>query len=95
MGFLPQARLSVDEGSNVGTFEIQSEEDYEFMRYLRCYRKSQTGLTHARPAPKDEISVAWRAPEDFSGEVKIFATVVQDFDNYWVNLESETINVTP
>ena len=95
MGFLLQARRSVEEDSNVGTFEIMSEEDYEVIRYVKCYRRPRTGLTHARPAPKDEVIVAWRAPEDFSGEVKIFATVVQDFHNFWVNLETETVHVTP
>ena len=92
-GFIIQARR-VDGDFISGTFEIV-EGDYD-ARYLHCINKPQTSVTHTHNEPKTSVSVQWRAPADFTGEegeVKIFATVVQSYANYWVNLESEILTV--
>ena len=93
-GFIIQARR-VDGDFISGTFEIL-EGDYD-ARYLQCINKPQTSVTHTHNEPKTSVSVLWRAPSDFIGgeeEVKIFATVVQSYANFWVNLESEILTVT-
>ena len=40
---------------------------------------SPTGkyVTHSGPVAKDEVKVAWRAPEQLTGAVTVYATVVQ------------------
>ena len=91
-GFIIQARR-VDGDFISGTFEI-AEEDLD-ARYLNCINKARTSVTHTHNEPKTSVSVKWRAPADFiGGEVKIFATVVQSYINYWVNLESKPLTVT-
>ena len=90
-GFILQAR-TVDGDLMTGTFRIVTEYQYD-MRYLKC-KAQQSSVTHRNSAPKTSISVSWRPAKDFSGDVKIFATVVQDYSNYWVNLPSETLSVT-
>jgi len=35
----------------------------------------------------------WKAPSDFTGKVKIFATFVRDYSNYWVKVPSESVEV--
>ena len=90
-GFIIQARR-VDGDFISGTFEI-GEENLD-ARYLNCLNKSQTSATHTHSEPKSSVSVKWRAPTDFiGGEVKIFATVVQSYNTFWVNLESKPLNV--
>ena len=91
-GFIIQARR-VDGDFISGTFEIRGN-DLD-ARYLKCVNKPQTSVTHTHNEPKTSVNVKWRAPTDFTGgEVKIFATVVQSYANYWVNLESKTLTVT-
>ena len=91
-GFIIQARR-VDGDFISGTFEIR-ENDFS-ARYLKCVNRAQTSVTHTHNEPKTSVSVKWRAPTDFieGGEIKIFATVVQSYTNYWVNLESKTLTV--
>ena len=91
-GFIIQARR-VDGDFISGTFEI-AEGDLE-ARYLKCVNQARTSVTHTHSEPKTSVSVKWKAPADFTGgEVKIFATVVQSYSNYWVNLESKPLRVT-
>ena len=90
-GFILQAR-TVEGDLMTGTFKIAPEYQYD-MRYLKC-KAQQSSVTHRNSAPKTSISVSWRPNKDFSGDVKIFATVVQDYSNYWVNLQSQTLRVT-
>ena len=90
-GFIIQARR-VDGDFISGTFQI-GEEDFD-AKYLNCINKPQSSVTHTHGEPKTSLSVKWRSPTDFiGGDVKIFATVVQSYINYWVNLESKPVTI--
>ena len=94
-GFLIQAR-SVDGDDIIGTWE--KLDDKKNTKYLQCSNteseESHSALTHSDPSPKESVKAKWTPPQDFSGKVKVLATLVKDFKTYWVKLESETLEVT-
>ena len=94
-GFLLEAR-SVDVDDIIGTFKKLGNKNQT--KYLQCSNKESkephSALTHADSTPKQSVKVKWTPPQDFSGKVKILATLVKDFKTYWVKLESETLEVT-
>ena len=89
-GFLIQAR-SVDGDDIIGTFEELSDKNHT--KHLQC-KEPQSALTHSDPTPKQSVKVKWTPPQDFAGKVKVLATMVKDFNTYWVKLESDTFEVT-
>ena len=94
-GFLIQAR-GVDGDDIIGKFEKLSNKNHT--KYLQCSntksKEPHSALTHSDPTPKQSVKVKWTPPQDFSGKVKVLATLVKDFKTYWVKLESETLEVT-
>ena len=90
-GFLIQAR-SVDGDDIIGVFEKLNNKNHT--KYLQCSNEPHSALTHSDPTPKQSVKVKWTPPQDFSGKVKVLATLVKDFKTYWVKLESETLEVT-
>ena len=93
-GFLIQAR-SVDGDDIIGTFEQFSNRNKT--KYLQCSDtelKEHSAVTHSDPTPKQSVKVKWTPPQNFTGKIKVLATLVKDFKTYWVKLESETLEVT-
>ena len=50
-------------------------------------------MTHNSREPKGMIAVQWHPPENYTGKVKIVATIVQHFSTYWVKLSSPVVTV--
>ena len=94
-GFLLQAR-SVDGDNIIGKFEKLGNKNQT--KYLQCSntesKEPHSALTHSDSTPKPSVKVKWTPPQDFSGKVKVLATLVKDFKTYWVKLESETLEVS-
>ena len=90
-GFLIQAR-SVDGDDIIGTLEQLDNKNNT--KYLQCSdTEPHSALTHTDPTSKESVKLKWTPPQDFSGKVKVLATLVKDFKTYWVKLESETLEV--
>ena len=53
----------------------------------------QDSVTHSDSSGKETVKVSWTAPSDFTGNVEVVGTVVQDFSTYWVADTSDTISV--
>ena len=93
-GFLLQARCA--DGNIIGTFEQLTNKNHT--KYLQCSntesKEPHSALTHSDPTLKQSVKVKWTPPKDFSGKVKVLATMVKEFKTFWVKLESETLEVT-
>lgn len=67
--------------------------DAELVKGIDCGAANST-VTHSSTRPKGSgLTFAWRAPEDFVGEVVFVATVAQQYDVFWVGLVSEPVLV--
>ena len=88
-GYMVQARTDADD-SVIGAFEIISDD----AQYVECGSVAQSAVTHVFSEAKESIKMKWKAPSDFTGKVKIVATFVKDYSNYWVQVPSETLEVS-
>ena len=61
-------------------------------KHLNCGGAKST-MTHNSREPKGMIPVQWNPPANYTGKVKIVATVVQHFSTYWVKLSSPVVTV--
>lgn len=67
--------------------------DANQVKGIACGSENST-VTHTSTQPKGSgLAFAWRAPEDFVGEVVFVATVAQKYDVFWVGLQSEPVLV--
>ena len=66
----PQVKDS--SGGLVGSFE-----DLGDSAQLKDCSPTGKYVTHSGPAAKDTVKVAWRAPNQLTGAVTVYATVVQ------------------
>ena len=87
-GYMVQARKESDD-SVVGAFEIVSED----AQYVKCGDLAQSAVTHVFSAQKVSVKMKWIPPTTFEGKVKIVATFVKDYYNYWVKVPSEIIEI--
>ncbi|KAK2706518.1 putative ferric-chelate reductase 1 homolog isoform X2 [Artemia franciscana] len=89
-GFLINAR---DATTNevIGTFEVPLDDSG---RLMKCSGGTQNGVTHANNARKQRVVLTWQSPANFEGDVVFRGTFVEDYSNYWVNVESERVRVS-
>ena len=90
-GFLLKA-ANVASNKIMGSFTILESGPKTSAQYLNC-TNPQSAITHINNQQKLLQTVEWRPPSQFTGSVVMVATVVKDFDTYWVNITSDTIMV--
>jgi len=62
-------------------------------QYLHC-GNLQDSVTHtAHSSKRYVLSLQWKPPQTFSGNVTILATLVMDYQTYWTNVRSNVITV--
>lgn len=79
-----------ESGQVVGTFDVAGSEGK--VRELKCQHERDT-VTHTTSAGVAAVRVAWVAPLDWAGEVRLHWSVVQDFNNYWAGLQSDPLTI--
>nr|WDQ26754.1 venom peptide [Acharia stimulea] len=90
-GILLQARHG-DEP--IGTFTVPADDI--FAQTLNCGSPANA-VTHKKHEAKDDqltVSYLWTPPADFTGDIKFLATIVHNFDNFWVKVPSPTVKIT-
>uniref|UniRef100_A0A2P2I8J2 Ferric-chelate reductase 1 homolog n=3 Tax=Hirondellea gigas TaxID=1518452 RepID=A0A2P2I8J2_9CRUS len=85
-GFFLQARDS-NTSQPIGTFVTDQ------YKYLTCLPGFNNVVTHPNPVLKVSVVLEWAAPANYDGEVAFRATVVQDYDNFWIGITSEKVTV--
>ncbi|XP_048414669.1 reelin domain-containing protein 1-like [Stegostoma tigrinum] len=86
MGFLMQARRVVDD-QVAGTFILISSGS----KLLKCSEYGDT-VTHSDKSLKRNLSFIWKAPGQFTGDIKFFVSAVQSYFIYWGRIESGLIS---
>jgi hypothetical protein len=85
-GFFIQARdVATDE--IIGTF--QTEE----WKYVDCDPGVENAVTHPNNSTKSSVTVDWIAPADYTGVIAFRATVVRQFDTFWLGIQSGEVTV--
>jgi hypothetical protein len=85
-GFILQARDD-NYDSPVGEFFLKGSNAIKFMNCSMAFPMSS--ITHTNREPKVSVEVDWKAPTGFKGDVVFKATVVQQFNTFWADLEEE------
>ncbi|XP_055528537.1 putative ferric-chelate reductase 1 homolog isoform X2 [Wyeomyia smithii] len=88
-GFMLQARNRFPPYQVVGHFELVDE---SAIKLINCGGESNTA-THTNTQPKKELTLEWIAPTDFKGEIVFNGTIAQDYDKFWVGLQSTPVKI--
>uniref|UniRef100_A0A336L231 CSON001896 protein n=1 Tax=Culicoides sonorensis TaxID=179676 RepID=A0A336L231_CULSO len=88
-GYMIHARTKTTPYKVVGRFAKSADGT---VKLINCDGVENTA-THVSPAPKLDFGLDWQAPNDYTGEVYFIATVAQEYDKFWVGLESEPVRV--
>ncbi|KAK6493185.1 reelin domain-containing protein 1-like [Huso huso] len=86
MGFLIQARRVTDDHIT-GSFVVAPPGS----KLLSCLEEGDT-VTHSDKSLKRNLSFVWRAPDQPSGDIRFFITVVQSYFIYWARIESPIVH---
>ncbi|KAJ3665387.1 hypothetical protein Zmor_000884 [Zophobas morio] len=85
-GFMLQAKTPNRE--LLGTFQPIGNEAHT----IDCVQSEDT-LTHNAAQNKDMIEVEWQPPEDYEGPVIFNTTFAQNYQTFWVGVESQPLRV--
>lgn len=88
-GFMIQARNRFPPNEVLGQFELTDE---SAVKLINCGGEANTA-THTNTKVKKDLALEWIAPAGFKGEVVFNATIAQDYDKFWVGLESTPVKV--
>jgi len=95
-GFL--IRASSGSVTHLGTWYIPYLEDTSYLSessYLHCGGRIQSAVTHSgRTNTMFVLSLQWKPPADFHGQVSFQATVVENYRVFWLDVLSSTVYVT-
>ncbi|XP_025020037.1 P17/29C-like protein DDB_G0287399 isoform X1 [Python bivittatus] len=84
--FMVQAR-ELDGNVPVGTFRIVDPNT----QGLPCADMTNSAVIHINPIIKHRITTTWIAPQG-TRKIRLVATFVQDYNNYWVGVHSKTLS---
>jgi len=86
-GFYVQARNA--NGEPIGTFIPKDANT----KVHNCFGGKNNGIFHGSRGTRNNVVVSWKPPKDYSGNVNFVATFVQDFDNFWTNVNGGSVAV--
>lgn len=85
-GFMIQVRYK---NRTIGSFLPSSDNSF---KTIDCESSSDT-VTHTNTQLKKSLTLEWKPPTDFLGQVVIQSTIAQDYDKFWVDVLSSSIEV--
>jgi len=81
-GFLTQARKPNDPTTSYGTFNASLNSN---VQTLSCFSGSANAMTHTNgDNDLTTTQFQWTAPASLTGSIVLTATVVKDFEDFWV-----------
>ena len=91
-GFFIQARDPQTQKA-IGEFLADYTSDVANFQLLDCNSIPRSSLTHKDPSLKNSVIAKWKAPFYLTNntEFMFYYTVVQDFNTFWTQLESQTV----
>ncbi|XP_055603210.1 putative ferric-chelate reductase 1 homolog isoform X2 [Uranotaenia lowii] len=88
-GFMVQARNRQAPNQVLGRFELTDE---DAIKLINCGGQDDTA-THTNTKTKKDLALEWIAPSDFTGEIVFNGTIAQDYDKFWVGIESSPVKI--
>ncbi|KAI5618142.1 putative ferric-chelate reductase 1 [Silurus asotus] len=90
-GFLIEARDAANlQGGSVGTFTLI---DSSISQLLACHHREGSAVSHTSDHHKTEVQVIWNAPQDPPASVQLLATVVQEYELFWVKMPGPVLSL--
>ncbi|XP_063701077.1 putative ferric-chelate reductase 1 homolog isoform X2 [Culicoides brevitarsis] len=89
-GFMIHARTRTTPYRVVGRFAKSADGT---VKLINCGDGVENTATHVSPAPKLDFGLDWQAPNDYVGEIYFIATIAQEYDKFWVGIQSESIRI--
>merc|ERR1711936_395274 len=62
------------------------------VKHLKC-SGLESAVTHSNGSTKTSLYVQWVPPSSYEGSVRMVATVVKEYNTFWVNITSDTVQV--
>ncbi|XP_053985037.1 putative ferric-chelate reductase 1 homolog isoform X1 [Hylaeus volcanicus] len=62
-------------------------------RTIECTPGVKNAVTHTNTTKKHNLEFDWEAPADYEGTIVFRSTFAQDYNTYWVGVESPRLNV--
>lgn len=87
-GFFLQAREPNNNTASYGTFDVNGN---SAAQTLDCFSQTENAVGHSSASDKSTTSFKWTPPSGLTGDVEFVATVVQEFNTYWVAAVKESI----
>ncbi|XP_074042422.1 putative ferric-chelate reductase 1 homolog isoform X2 [Leptinotarsa decemlineata] len=87
-GFMLQGRTPA--GEILGTFQTSPVTDGHT---INCADHGDT-VTHSDTKEKDQLDVTWVPPVGYEGPIVFNSTVAQNYNTFWVGIESPTVQVS-
>lgn len=88
-GFMIQARNRFPPNEVLGQFQLTDE---SAVKLINCGGEANTA-THTNTQTKKDLALEWIAPAGFKGEVVFNATIAQDYDKFWVGIQSTPVKI--
>ena len=100
-GYMIQARRFVGKNASENIEDIENfikepvgNFDTEESSYLTCGPGIHNTITHRNQKTKRIVSAKWVAPKDYEGEIYFRYTVVIEYAEYYVGVETSNIRIT-
>ncbi|XP_032590447.1 putative ferric-chelate reductase 1 homolog isoform X3 [Drosophila grimshawi] len=89
-GFMIQARNRNPPYQIVGQFSPSRDGTVKLMN---CENSVNNSATHSNAGPKPQVSIDWQSPVDFLGQVVFNTTIAQSYNQFWVGVPSNPVQV--
>ncbi|ALC41304.1 CG8399 [Drosophila busckii] len=89
-GFMIQARNRNPPYQIIGQFGPTRDGTVKLMN---CENSVNNSATHSNAGPKPQVTLDWQSPVDFVGQVVFNATVAQSYNQFWVGVPSNPVQV--
>ncbi|XP_020814503.1 putative ferric-chelate reductase 1 homolog isoform X1 [Drosophila serrata] len=89
-GYMIQARNRNPPYQIVGQFGTARDGTIKLMN---CENSVNNSATHSNAGPKRQVLLEWQSPVDFLGQVVFNATIAQSYNEFWVGVPSQPVQI--
>ncbi|EDV55831.1 putative ferric-chelate reductase 1 homolog isoform X2 [Drosophila erecta] len=89
-GYMIQARNRNPPHQIIGQFGPARDGTIKLMN---CENSVNNSATHSNAGPKQQVILEWQSPVDFLGQVVFNATIAQSYNEFWVGVPSQPVQI--
>ncbi|XP_071452144.1 putative defense protein isoform X2 [Hetaerina americana] len=94
LGLYMQARVFEAGAEAVGTFTPENLQVNAAIRISSCPPGSENAISYISREPIENLKLGWKVPQEFSGKIYFRGTFVESFSTFWVNVDSEPVEIS-